>query len=132
MMEPDVRIKTNRQGFCRLHYGKMLRASKKLPVALMLESHLDEVAKTVRVGKLFPAKGSKDSADNVEAMTKDCYVCSRLDASFGKVLDNAVYMWLSDDGNRIPVWFEAPFKIGNVSGRMERVKGTRYPLKTTE
>ena len=97
MMEPDVRIKTNRQGFCRLHYGKMLRASKKLPVALMLESHLDEVAKTVRVGKLFPAKGSKDSADNVEAMTKDCYVCSRLDASFGKVLDNAVYMWLSDE-----------------------------------
>ncbi len=43
-----------------------------------------------------------------------------------------LYMWLSDDGNRIPVWFEAPFKIGNVSGRMERIKGTRYPLKTTE
>jgi hypothetical protein len=43
-----------------------------------------------------------------------------------------LYMWLSDDGNRIPVWFEAPFKIGNVSGRMERVTGTRYPLKTTE
>ena len=43
-----------------------------------------------------------------------------------------LYMWLSDDGNRVPVWFEAPFKIGNVSGRMESVKGTKFPLKTTE
>ena len=97
MMEPDVRIKTNRQGFCREHFGKMLRASKKLPVALLLESHLDEVAKTVRVGKLFPAKGAKGSADSIETMTEDCYVCSRLNDSFGKVLDNAVYMWLTDE-----------------------------------
>ena len=43
-----------------------------------------------------------------------------------------MYMWLTDDGNRVPVWFEAPFKIGNVSGRMESIKGTKFPLKTTK
>ena len=31
MMEPDVRIKTNAKGFCREHYGKMLRAGKSCP-----------------------------------------------------------------------------------------------------
>ena len=27
MMEPDTRIKTNKEGFCRRHYGKMLTMS---------------------------------------------------------------------------------------------------------
>ena len=96
MMEPDVRIKTNRSGFCREHYGKMLRAGKKLPIALMLESHLAEVSEMVRVNRLFPAKGAKGSADNIEKMSADCYICGRLSASFEKVLDNAVYMWATD------------------------------------
>ena len=100
MMEPDVRMKTNAKGFCSTHYGKMLRAGKKLPVALMLESHLADVSDMVRVGHLFQAKGSKSSAENIEKMSCDCYICSRLDDSFGKVLDNAVYMWLSDGNFR--------------------------------
>ena len=48
MMEPDIRMETNKQGFCIDHYRMMLRQRNRLGVALILESHLAEV------GKLFP------------------------------------------------------------------------------
>lgn len=53
MMDPDVRIRTNRLGFCRNHYDDMLAMKNRLSLALMLESHLDEVS------KLFPEDASK-------------------------------------------------------------------------
>lgn len=97
MMEPDVRIKTNELGFCREHYGKMLRAGKKLPVALILESHLAEVDKKLAVGKLLPAAGAKNSAERLGKVSSTCYICDRIGTNFAKVLDNAVYMWGADD-----------------------------------
>ena len=36
MMEPDVRVKTNEQGFCATHFAMMLRRPKRLPLALLL------------------------------------------------------------------------------------------------
>ncbi len=47
MMEPDVRIETNRQGFCFPHYQMMLKKRNRLGVALMLESRLEEIEKQV-------------------------------------------------------------------------------------
>ena len=43
MMEPDVRIQTNREGFCRLHYDMMFVRKNRLGMALTLESHLKEL-----------------------------------------------------------------------------------------
>ena len=40
MMEPDIRIKTNEQGFCADHYSMMLKRKRMLGIALMLDSHL--------------------------------------------------------------------------------------------
>ena len=36
MMEPDVRIQTNREGFCRLHYDMMFVRKNRLGMALTL------------------------------------------------------------------------------------------------
>jgi len=43
MMEPDVRIETNRLGFCREHFAQILKRGSRLSVALILESLLAEV-----------------------------------------------------------------------------------------
>ncbi len=32
--------------------------------------------------------------------------------------DSDLYGWFTDDGNRIPVWFVAPLKVGQVQGRL--------------
>ena len=48
MMEPDVRIKTNRKGFCRTHYDMMFVRKNRLGMALTLESHLNELKKEIQ------------------------------------------------------------------------------------
>ena len=45
MMEPDVRVETNKSGFCVRHYDKMLEMKNRLSLALMLETHLKEIQK---------------------------------------------------------------------------------------
>ena len=43
MMEPDVRIETNRLGFCTPHFNMILSRGSRLSVALILESLLHDV-----------------------------------------------------------------------------------------
>ena len=49
MMEPDIRVETNRLGFCKDHYFMMLKRKNRLSIALMLQSHLDGFSKMWRV-----------------------------------------------------------------------------------
>lgn len=37
-------------------------------------------------------------------------------------------IWVSDDENRVPVYFEAPILVGTASGRMNDCSGLKYPF----
>ena len=37
-------------------------------------------------------------------------------------------IWISDDGNRLPVYFEAPLRVGVAAGRMTGYEGLKYPF----
>lgn len=37
-----------------------------------------------------------------------------------------MYIWVTDDGNRVPVYFEAPIWVGTVSGRLTEATGLKY------
>ena len=37
-------------------------------------------------------------------------------------------IWISDDENRLPVYFEAPILVGTASGRMTGYSGLKYPF----
>ncbi len=37
-------------------------------------------------------------------------------------------IWVSDDGNRLPVYFEAPLLVGQASGRITGYEGLKYPF----
>ena len=47
MMEPDVRVETNRLGFCTEHFNQILARGSRLSVALILESLLATVREEV-------------------------------------------------------------------------------------
>ena len=53
MMEPDVRIETNKLGFCERHFDMMLNTRGRLQLALILESHIAEIGKNIFEKKLF-------------------------------------------------------------------------------
>ena len=57
MMEPDVRIKTNEMGFCKTHYDMMFTRKNRLGMALMLESHLNQLREETSGGGFAALKG---------------------------------------------------------------------------
>ena len=96
MMEPDVRIQTNKEGFCRTHYDMMFVRKNRLGMALTLESHLNELADEIRDGKLFGAPGQK-AMKRIGVLEKSCYVCRRIEFNFEHMIETAVLLWDSDE-----------------------------------
>ena len=96
MMEPDVRIKTNRQGFCRTHYDLMFVRKNRLGMALTLESHLAELEHDLRDGGIGGGQGNKP-LKRIGELEADCYICRRVNGNFEKMADTVVWLWQTDE-----------------------------------
>lgn len=96
MMEPDIRIETNKKGFCRGHYDKMFTMKNRLGLALMMESHLDELIKGVSSGGLFKDKLTSAN-DYLSSHANTCYVCDRIENNFSKMIECACIMWETEE-----------------------------------
>ena len=108
MMEPDVRIVTNRTGFCRNHFHRMLTMGNRLSLALMLESHLASVndlfpeasdRKPGKLGKLKKYDG-ENPAPRLMDQVKSCFVCTRAAEAEKKYISNVVYIWKKEPAFR--------------------------------
>lgn len=73
MMESDVRIATNKVGFCADHYEKMLSHKGRLQLALMLSTHLKEIKENC----LNP-KSLQKSAQNAQDVDNSCFICDKI------------------------------------------------------
>ena len=98
MMEPDVRIKTNEQGFCRTHYDMMFVRKNRLGMALTLESHINDLIKETKSG-LLSIDGSK-AEKRIGELEKSCYVCKRVEYNFVRMAETAVMLWDKDESFR--------------------------------
>lgn len=104
MMEPDIRIVTNKLGFCRKHFHDMLHMGNRLSLALMLESHLQYLKENLpapaekkpgKLGKLKKYDGDS-SAPAFLSHAESCYVCARAADFEKKYISNAVYIYKKD------------------------------------
>ena len=100
MMEPDVREVTNKKGFCRDHFLKMHKAQKRLPLALMLESHLAEVQKMLKPPALSLKDKGESIAQSAKKLSESCYVCDRIEFHFEKMFSNACLLYDQDSDFR--------------------------------
>ena len=96
MMEPDIRIQTNEQGFCRTHYDMMFVRKNRLGMALTLESHLADLRREIKDTGLGGGQGNKP-IKRIEALESTCYVCDRISNNFEHMIDTAVYLWQTDE-----------------------------------
>lgn len=97
MMEPDVRLKTNEAGFCDTHLGLMFNRGKRLPLALMMESHLDAVAKDIEGNmSLFLNKTADNTVKRLDKLENSCYICDRIEYNFSRMIETAALLWQSD------------------------------------
>ncbi|MBQ8356717.1 MAG: hypothetical protein IJX39_02795 [Clostridia bacterium] len=99
MMEPDVRIKTNKLGFCRTHYDMMFVRKNRLGMALTLESHLKELQEDLSKGFLSSITGRPDQkpARRIAALEDSCYVCGRVDFHFQHMAETVVLLFDTDE-----------------------------------
>ena len=44
--------------------------------------------------------------------------------------ESDLFGWFSDDENRIPVWFSAPLKVGQVQGRLKSYSELKNPFSS--
>ena len=92
MMEPDVRIETNKQGFCKTHLDKMLAQKNRLSLALLLQSHLQELDKNIFAKKsIFEGLNAKQK--RATAVNKDCFVCSKIEWGMSRLVQTAFDMY---------------------------------------
>jgi hypothetical protein len=90
MMEPSVRIKTNEQGFCEHHFDMMLQIGKRLPIALILQSHMENI-----YSALYNKKGD-NQLKFLTALENDCYVCNRINKNMESVYNNLFYLYKNE------------------------------------
>ncbi len=113
MMEPDFRINSNEKGFCNRHFNAMFHSEKKLPLALILDTHINEIKtklegfstlteslKSEKKG-LFKKSNVKDEISPLKNMCNElqntCVVCEKVNYTMTRYIDTLLYMWAKDD-----------------------------------
>lgn len=113
MMEADHREESNNKGFCRRHFEMMFYGGNKLSLALVLDTHLDELRKKLAKfskeakaaenakGGLFKKSSALDTAAAIASMLagseKTCMVCEKIDYTINRYIDVLLYMWANDE-----------------------------------
>jgi len=92
MMEPDVRIETNKKGFCLNHYQKMLKRRNRLSIGLIMDSHLKELK-----GELFPKSlfksDPKKQAAKINEKLSSCFVCEKIEWGMARLIDTVYRLY---------------------------------------
>ena len=90
MMEPDIRIETNKKGFCGKHFDMMFNMKNRLGLALIIESHLSlNILRVLKGGLLNLSPKSK----KLVRQKNSCYICDKIEHSLTKMLENTALLW---------------------------------------
>ncbi len=77
MMDPETRVQTNEKGFCDKHFAKIVQVGKRLPNALILQTHLMEIMEKY-MPKDTNSKPDKKRLAALKQMQDTCYICDRI------------------------------------------------------
>jgi enamine deaminase RidA (YjgF/YER057c/UK114 family) len=128
LMEPEGRIETNENGFCRKHFEMLYKVqSKRHGLALILDTHLIEQNKKFK--KMYDAKldallknseislvkslSNKITSKQTESeklvdqliselsnLENKCTVCSKLNFTMDRYIDVTLYLWFKEEDFR--------------------------------
>lgn len=83
MMEPDVRVETNKVGFCEKHFNRMFKDYGRLQLGLMLDTHLNE----------FDLSNPSALYKAVSGNEKTCFVCDKIEWGFSRLISQIYLMY---------------------------------------
>ena len=113
MMEPDFRINSNHKGFCKTHYENLLKNCKALPMALVLQTHIQQQNKDIfsnKVADISKSKLLKKQSDehisakkiteHIEKVNNSCIICDKVQEIMNRYFDNIIYIWKTQEDFR--------------------------------
>ena len=105
-MEDDVRMETDRIGFCEEHVRLLYKNQNRLGLSLMLLTHMERTIKDITKysatsrggsGGLFKKKeNSSPIKDYIDRVNSSCYVCNRIQGTFERYIVTFFYLYKND------------------------------------
>lgn len=102
-MEDDVRMETNKVGFCKRHLSAMYAEQNRLGLGLMLHTHMQQINSDIlrivkgRVPVSFFGKDQSNTVGKLKAHLqkthKSCYVCRKVESTFERYIDTFFHIW---------------------------------------
>lgn len=107
-MEDDVRMETNRLGFCEEHIKLLYRKQNRLGLALIMLSHMDNAVRDMeKLAKskpspagLFKKTGESGLKQYADKLNESCYICNRIDNTFNRYISTVFYLYRNEDSFR--------------------------------
>lgn len=105
-MEDDIRMETNKTGFCTKHIKQLYDRQNRLGIALMLHTHMkhtgehiEKMAKSGNISKksLFGKKEKSPLIDYIKEIENSCYICNRIENVFDRYLKTVIHCYTHDD-----------------------------------
>lgn len=112
-MEDDVRMETDKNGFCPRHLDVLYHQSNQLGLAIILSTHFAKInsqveklsgaaAQPVRT-KLFAKKDSAPGnplTDYLDKLNGSCFICKRVDGTFDRYINTIFYLYRTEEDFR--------------------------------
>ena len=109
-MEDDVRMETDRIGFCADHVKLLYKNQNRLGLSLMLLTHMDRTLKDLKKlssngrgasGGLFKKKeGNSPIKEYIDQVNSSCYICNRIKGTFERYIVTFFYLYRNDSNFR--------------------------------
>ena len=103
-MEDDIRMETDRLGFCKTHMQMLAVQKNRLGLALILKTHLDRqykegkelAGKKVRAASVLKKTEEDPLSSWAREKTQDCYICKRIAITFPHYIDTTLKLYKKD------------------------------------
>lgn len=103
-MEDDIRMETDRTGFCSAHIRQMYQYQNRLGLALMLHTHMkctyEMIQSLSHEGTspkgFFRKKETDPFSEFLSGLDSSCYVCNRIKPVFARYLETVLYCYDHD------------------------------------
>lgn len=99
-MEDDVRMVTDKVGFCANHSKELYRQQNRLGLALIMKTHMDNIIKEVERlpkgmsgGGLFKKKAEAPVVEYMKKLEDSCFVCARVGQVFERYIATIFYLY---------------------------------------
>lgn len=128
MMEPDVRIRMNEEGFCSTHLDALYRRKNKLALGLILESRLDRLQEVISDSPkkqkkgLFGGRSSEKTTAPLQAASCGCYACRKIEHTEQRYYSNVAWLWESDAAFRDKLTQHSSLCLGHAVGLLARAE----------